>query len=393
MSRKICVITGTRAEYGLLRGLMDGLRADPAFELQIVATGMHLSPEFGLTYREIETDGFRIDRKVEILLSSDTAVGVGTSTGLAVIRFTDTFDELKPHLVLLLGDRFEILAAATAALIAGVPIAHVHGGEITEGAIDDAMRHAITKMSHLHFVAVEAYRQRVIQMGEQPNRVHCVGGLGVDAISRVQLMDRAALEDEIGYGFLARNLLITFHPETLNESGAGEQMAELLSALEPLSDVGLVFTFPNADTGGRQLIAMIRGFAAGRSNVHVHTSLGLRRYLSCMALCDGVVGNSSSGLLEAPTLGKGTVNIGDRQKGRLQADSVINCRPRRDEIGAGLRKLLSPEFAKQAQATRNPYGDAGASARIVAVLKQVELNGLLHKSFHDIIAARIGENS
>jgi GDP/UDP-N,N'-diacetylbacillosamine 2-epimerase (hydrolysing) len=391
MSRRICVITGTRAEYGLLRGLLDGLRADPVFELQIVATGMHLSPEFGLTYREIEADGFRIDRKVEILLSSDTAIGVGTSTGLAVIRFTATLDELRPHLVLLLGDRFEILAAATAALIAGVPIAHVHGGEITEGAVDDAMRHAITKMSHLHFVAVDAYRQRVIQLGEQPERVHCVGGLGVDAIARVQLLDRTALVAEMGHEFMARNLLITFHPETLNESGAGAQMAELLAALAPLTDVGLIFTLPNADAGGRELISIIRNFAVGRPNVHIHTSLGSRLYLSCMSQCDGVVGNSSSGLLEAPTLGKGTVNIGERQKGRLQADSVINCRPEQGEIAAALHKLLSPEFASQAQATCNPYGDVGASARIVAVLKQVELQGLLQKRFHDVAVTGIGE--
>lgn len=393
MSRRICVITGTRAEYGLLRGLLDGLRADPVFELQIVATGMHLSPEFGLTYREIEADGFRIDRKVEILLSSDTAVGVGTSTGLAVIRFTATLDELRPHLVLLLGDRFEILAAATAALIAGVPIAHVHGGEITEGAVDDAIRHAITKMSHLHFVAVEAYRQRVIQLGEQPERVHCVGGLGVDAIARVQRLDRTALVAEMGHDFMARNLLITFHPETLNEFGARAQMAELLAALAPLSDVGLIFTLPNADAGGRELIAMIRDFAVGRANVHIHTSLGSRLYLSCMSQCDGVVGNSSSGLLEAPTLGKGTLNIGDRQKGRLQADSVINCRPEHGEIAAALRKLLSPEFARQAQRTRNPYGEVGASVRIAAVLKQVELQGLLQKSFHDMAVTGIGEKS
>lgn len=393
MSRKVCVITGTRAEYGLLRGVLDGLRTDPAFELQIIATGMHLSPEFGLTYREIEANGFRIDRKVEILLSSDTPVGVGTSIGLAAIGFTSAIHELKPDLILLLGDRFEILAAVTAALIAGVPVAHVHGGEITEGAVDDAMRHAITKMSHLHFVAVEAYRRRVIQMGEQPERVHCVGGLGVDAIARVDLMARAELESAIGHALMPRNLLVTFHPETLNQSSAGAQMAELLSALEAFNDVGLIFTFPNADAGGRELIAMIRDFAASRANVHVHTSLGLHRYLSCMALCDGVVGNSSSGLLEAPTLRKGTVNIGDRQKGRLQADSIINCRPERADISSALGKLLSPEFSRQVQATCNPYGEAGASARIVATLKQIELKGLLHKSFHDIAATRIGEKS
>lgn len=393
MSRKVCVITGTRAEYGLLRGVLDGLRTDPDFELQIIATGMHLSPEFGLTYREIEADGFRIDRKVEILLSSDTPVGVGTSIGLAAIGFTSAIDELKPDLILLLGDRFEILAAVTAALIAGVPVAHLHGGEITEGAVDDAMRHAITKMSHLHFVAVETYRRRVIQMGEQPERVYCVGGLGVDAIARVDFMERAELENAIGHALMPRNLLITFHPETLNQSSAGAQMAELLSALEAFNDIGLIFTFPNADAGGRELIAMIRDFAANRANVHVHTSLGLHRYLSCMAQCDGVVGNSSSGLLEAPTLRKGTVNIGDRQKGRLQADSVINCRPERAEISAALGQLLSSDFARQVQATRNPYGEAGASARIVATLKQIELKGLLHKSFHDIAATSTGEMS
>lgn len=390
MSRSICVITGTRAEYGLLRGVLEGVQADPLLELQIVATGMHLSPEFGLTYREIEADGFRIDRKVEILLSSDTPVGVGTSIGLAVIGFTAAINELKPDVVLVLGDRFEILAAAAAALVAGVPVAHVHGGEITEGAVDDAMRHAITKMAHLHFVAAEPYRRRVIQMGEQPERVYCVGGLGVDAIARVALMDRPELEGAIGHGLMHRNLLITFHPETVNHSSSAAQMKELLAALDALTDIGLIFTFPNADAGGRELIMMIQEFAKDRPNVHVHTSLGLRRYLSCIALCDGVVGNSSSGLLEAPSLRRGAVNIGDRQKGRLQAESVINCRPARAEISAAIRKLLSPEFSRQAQMVRNPYGEAGASARIVEVLKQVELCSLSRKIFHDLAAGGSG---
>lgn len=394
MSRRICVITGTRAEYGLLRLLMQGIRDDEQCELQLVATGMHLSPEFGSTYQAIEADGFRIDSKIEILLSSDSAVGIGKSVGLGVIGFAEAFEQLRPDLIVVLGDRFEILAAVTAALFSRIPVLHLHGGEVTEGAVDESMRHAITKMSHVHCVASEEYRHRVIQLGEQPERVHCVGGLGVDAIKQVRLLDRAELEASLDFKLKDRNLLITFHPATLEGESAAHQMAELLAALGELHDTGLVFTLPNADAGGRQLIAMLQDFVAGHANARAYPSLGQLRYLSCMSLCDGVIGNSSSGLLEAPTLKKGTVNIGDRQRGRLQADSIINCRPDRQEIRTAVERLYSSAFQASLAGVRNPYGDGGASDRVLTLIKQLKLESLAQKTFHDLPVAGIasGEN-
>ena len=370
MSRRICVITGTRAEYGLLRLFMQGVRDDAQLKLQVVATGMHLSPEFGLTYQAIEADGFTIDRKVEMLLSSDSGAGIGKSVGLGVIGFADVLTELKPDLIVVLGDRFEILAAVTAALFARVPVLHLHGGEVTEGALDDSMRHAITKMAHVHCVATEEYRQRVIQLGEQPDRVHCVGGLGVDAIKQARLMARAELEASLDFKFKTRNLLITFHPASLAGESSGSQMKELLAALDGHDDTGLIFTLPNADAGGRELIAMLQDFVATHPNARAYPSLGQLRYLSCMAQCDGVVGNSSSGLLEAPTLKKGTINIGDRQQGRLQAANVINCRAQCDEISAALQRLHSPAFQASLSGVVNPYGDGGASGRIVEIVRR-----------------------
>jgi len=382
--RKICIITGTRAEYGLLRWVMQGIKDGPDLELQIIATGMHLSPEFGLTYQSIEDDGFQIDRKVEMLTSSDTAVGMAKSMGLGLISFADALNELQPDLIAVLGDRFEILAAVTAALFARIPVMHLHGGEVTEGALDEAMRHAITKMSHVHCVATEEYRKRVIQLGEQPDRVHCVGGLGVDAIKNTALMGRPELEAALNFKLRDRNLLVTFHPETLFSGSSGSQMAELLAALDDLDDTGLIFTLPNADAGGRELIAMLYSFVAEHPNACAYASLGQLRYLSCMALCDGVVGNSSSGLLEAPTFKKGTINIGERQRGRLQATSVINCAAERKQIAAALQQLYSPAFQARLAKVDNPYGDGGASARTVDILKRLKFNELLQKPFYDL---------
>ncbi|MBF0219306.1 MAG: UDP-N-acetylglucosamine 2-epimerase (hydrolyzing), partial [Gammaproteobacteria bacterium] len=279
--RKICIITGTRAEYGLLRWVMQGIQDDPELTLQIIATGMHLSPEFGLTYQAIEQDGFQIDRKVEMLTSSDTAVGIAKSMGLGLIGFADALNELQPDLIVVLGDRFEIFAAVSAALVARIPVAHLHGGEITEGAVDEALRHSITKMSHLHFVAAEAYRKRVIQLGEQPDRVFLVGGLGIDSIKRLQLLDRAALEASLAFKLGHKNLLITFHPVTLESATAADQMAELLVALAVLKDTHLIFTLPNADTDGRALIKMVNQFVVKHPNARAYTSLGQLRYLSC----------------------------------------------------------------------------------------------------------------
>jgi GDP/UDP-N,N'-diacetylbacillosamine 2-epimerase (hydrolysing) len=383
MSRRICVLTGTRAEYGLLKWLMQEIRACPGLELQVIATGMHLAPEFGLTYREIEGDGLRIDRSVEMLLSSDTAQGLTKSMGLGLIGFAEALHELRPDVLVLLGDRFEILAAAAAALIARVPVAHLHGGEASEGAFDDSMRHAITKLSHLHFVAAEPYRRRVVQLGEDPERVFLVGGLGIDAIRRIRLMERTELEASLGFQLGKRNLLVTYHPVTLADSPSSAQMAELLAALDTLQDTKLVFTMPNADTEGRELMAMVERFVASHANASAYVSLGQTRYLSCLRHVDGVVGNSSSGLCEAPSLGTGTINIGERQRGRLKAASVIDCEPRRDAIVAALKQLYSPEFRAALGSVRNPYGDGGAVAKIVQVLRSVSLDSLVKKSFHD----------
>jgi GDP/UDP-N,N'-diacetylbacillosamine 2-epimerase (hydrolysing) len=381
--KTICVVTGTRAEYGLLRWVMEGIRQSPYLELQVIATGMHLSPEFGLTVKAIEDDGFRVDRKVEMLLSSDTAVGVTKSMGLGMIGFADALAELRPDLVLVLGDRYEIFAAAAAAMIARLPIAHLHGGETTEGAFDEAIRHSITKMAHLHFVAAEEYGRRVIQLGEQPERVFCVGGLGVDNIQRLELLGRPALEAALNFLLGPRNLLITFHPVTLEHNTSAQQMQELLTALGDLKDTHLIFTMPNADTEGRVLFQQIQDFCATHPQARAYTSLGQLRYLSCLRHVDGVVGNSSSGLTEAPSFSKGTVNIGDRQKGRLRAASVIDCEPRAAAIAEALNQLFSPDFQAQLTEVTNPYGAGGASAAIVALLEQADLNSLLKKRFYD----------
>jgi GDP/UDP-N,N'-diacetylbacillosamine 2-epimerase (hydrolysing) len=382
--RKICVITGTRADYGLLRWVMQDIKDDPGLELQIIATGMHLSPEFGLTYHTIEQDGFQINRKVEMLTSSDTVVGVAKSMGLGLIGFADALNELKPDLIIVLGDRYEIFSAVSAALVACIPVAHLHGGETTEGAFDESLRHSITKMSHLHFVATKSYRERVIQLGESPERVFQVGGLGIDNINRLTLLDKIELEKSLDFKFGNKNLLITFHPATLENSTAENQMKELLIALEGLLDTQLIFTLPNADPGGRGLIKMVNEFVAHHQNAKAYTSLGQLRYLSCISFVDAVVGNSSSGLLEIPSFKKGTINIGDRQSGRLQAKSVINCAPSHKSIFEAIQRIYSPEFQKSLNLVVNPYGEGGASKKICTILKSFPLNDLIKKSFYDL---------
>jgi GDP/UDP-N,N'-diacetylbacillosamine 2-epimerase (hydrolysing) len=363
---------------------MEGIRAAASLELQVIATGMHLSPEFGLTYREIEKDGFFIDRKVEMLLSSDTPTGLSKSMGLGMIGFGEALQQLQPDLMLVLGDRFEIFSAVAAAMVARIPLAHLHGGETTEGAFDEAIRHSITKMAHLHFVAAEEYRDRVIQLGEDPDRVFLVGGLGVDGIKKMPLLDRSALEAALGFHLGTRNLLVTFHPVTLEKGTSRHQMLELLAALDALENTRLIFTMPNADTDGRVLIDLVNEFVADHDNAVAFTSLGQLRYLSCLPHMDGVVGNSSSGLSEVPSFGKGTINIGDRQKGRLRAGSVIDCDPDRHAIAGALQQLYSPEFQQQLKTVRNPYGDGGASEKIVQILQDYPLEGILKKSFYDL---------
>ena len=381
--RKICVVTGTRAEYGLLRWVIDGIAKSPVLELQLIATGMHLSPEFGLTVQEIEADGHRIDRKVEMLLSSDTPVGITKSMGLGMIGFADALAELQPDLLLVLGDRFEIFAAASAALIARIPIAHIHGGELTAGAFDDAIRHSITKMAHLHFVAAEEYRQRVIQMGEHPDRVFLVGGLGVDAIKRLKLLTREELEDSLDFKLGPRNLLITFHPVTLEHNTSAHQMGELLAALDELEDTHLIFTMPNADTDGRLLIRMIQEFCAARPHAKAFTSLGQLRYFSCIQHVDGVVGNSSSGILEVPSFMKLTVNIGDRQKGRLQGSSIINCEPTKKDIIASTNQLFKMHSNGFAQDAMHLHDRGESSLGILSILENARIGSSLKKQFLD----------
>jgi len=382
--RKICVVTGTRAEYGLLRWVMQGIQDSDVLDLQLIVTGMHLSPEFGLTVQEIEADGFRIDRKVEMLLSSDTPVGITKSMGLAMIGFADALAELQPDLLLVLGDRYEIFAAAASAMIARIPIAHLHGGESTEGVIDEPIRHGITKMAHLHFVAANEYRQRVIQLGEQPEYVFEVGGLGIDNIHRLSLLSRSELEEELDFKLAQRNLLVTFHPVTLEKSTSSDQAKELLMALDELDDVGLIFTMPNADTDGRVLFQQINEFCARHPRSRAYISLGQLRYLSCIKHVDGVIGNSSSGIAEVPSFHKGTVNIGDRQRGRLRAASVIDCQADRVSISKAIERLLSPAFIAMLPNVKNPYGSGGASLAIIKALERQSFDNLLKKKFFDL---------
>lgn len=384
MKRKICVVTGSRADYGLLRFVMQGIKVNADLVLQVVATGMHLSPTFGLTYREIEADGFNIDAKVENLSSSDTPVGIAESMGKGLSGCAEAFSRLQPDLIVVLGDRFEIFAATAAALVAKIPVAHLHGGETTAGAFDEAFRHSITKMSHLHFVAAEEYRQRVIQLGEDPKNVFLVGGLGVDGVKSVNLLTKDELESSLGIKFQSKSLLVTFHPVTLEDETSEAQMKELLSALSDLSDTTLIFTMPNADTGGLILIKMIEQFVKLHHNAHSFISLGQQRYLSCIAHVDGVVGNSSSGLTEVPSFKKGTINIGARQLGRLQALSVINCEPEEEHIKGALTKLFSQEFKSSLATTSNPYGEGGASDSVVNVLRDIQLDGIIQKTFHGL---------
>jgi GDP/UDP-N,N'-diacetylbacillosamine 2-epimerase (hydrolysing) len=384
MNRKICVITGSRAEYGLLRWVMQGVKDHSDLTLQIIATGMHLSKDFGLTFREIENDGFQINCKIEMLSSDDSPLGIAESMSSGLIGIAKALDKLKPNIVLVLGDRFEIFVSVTAALVAKIPVAHLHGGEVTVGAFDDAFRHGITKMSHLHFVATQEYRNRVIQLGENPNSVFLVGGLGVDSINRLKLLDRKDLEDELNIEFSENNLLITFHPATLDESSISSQMQELLNALTDLKNTTLLFTMPNADTGGQTIIKMISKFVSKNPNSHAFKSLGQLNYFSCIAQVDGVIGNSSSGLLEVPSFKKGTINIGDRQKGRLQARSVINCEPSKHSITDAIHRLYSEEFKDNLISTVNLYGEGGESARIVQIISTISLEQIVKKTFYDL---------
>lgn len=381
MARKICVVTGSRAEYGLLYWVLHDLRERAGIELQIVVTGMHLAPEFGHTVDEIVKDGFSVSRRVEMLLAGDSAGAIAKSVGLGVIGMSDALEQLRPDVVLVLGDRFEILAVVQACLIHNVPVAHIAGGDTTEGAFDESMRHAITKMAQVHFVTNELSARRVRQLGEDPRRIHVVGSPGLDHLRRRPLLARADLEQALGARLGRRNLLITFHPVTLEASSGLDQFTELLAALEAIdADTTLWFTWPNADPGGRAIAAAIEAWAAARpGRVHTYASLGALRYLSLMAKVDAVVGNSSSGLYEAPSFGVPTVNIGERQRGRLAAASVLHCAPEREAIVAALARA----FALDLSGVVNPYGDGQSAARIVDLLERLPPSSELQKKpFH-----------
>lgn len=384
MSRKIGVVTGSRADYGLLHGLLREIRSDSGLQLQLIATGMHLSPEFGLTWKQITADGFHIDKKLEMLLSSDTPVGIAKATGLGVIGFADVLADLRPDLLVVLGDRFEIFAAAQAAMHARIPVAHIHGGELSEGAVDDAMRHAITKMAHLHFTATEIYRQRVIQMGEQPARVFNVGAPGLDCLETIEWLDEAELQRQLGVALAPRKFLVTYHPVTLENDAAERQIRALCEALDHFPEAQAIFTLTNADAGGRVMIRILREYRQRHPDrVALLDNLGRQRYWSLLRCVDAMVGNSSSGLIEAPAIPVATVNIGNRQRGRLQAASVVQCEDDCSAIVEALQKVLSDDFRQCLSRVENPYGKPGASKKIKRVLASVELDQLFMKTFYD----------
>ena len=383
--RKICVVTGTRAEYGLLFWLMKSINDDPKLELQIIATGMHLSHEFGLTYKEIENDGFHINCKIEMLLSADTPSAISKSTGIGLIGFADAYNELNPDIVVVLGDRFEILAASIAALFARIPIAHIHGGETTTGAFDEAIRHSISKMAWWHFVAADEYEKRVVQLGEDPKRVINVGGLGVDAIRKARLFTKKELMSKTGIKFGNKNLLITYHPVTLEKQTSQKHFKFLLNVLGELRDVNLIFTMPNADSDGRIIKQMIGEFVNRYKERSLSfTSMGHIKYLSTLQFVDGVIGNSSSGLSEAPTFKIGTINIGDRQKGRLKAKSVIDCNPTKESIKKAIETLYSEDFQMILPSVENPYGKGNAIETIMNVLIKVGIPSEPKKEYYDL---------
>lgn len=385
MIRRVCIFTGARSDFGLLQPLIRAVMQDEQLELQLVVTGSHLSADFGMSLREIEEAGIPVARKIDILEASDAPVDIAKAAGRGMAGFAEALEELRPDIVVVLGDRYEALAAAFSSVVLGIPLAHLHGGEVTEGSSDDSFRHAITKLASLHFVAAEPYRKRIIQMGESPDRVFLVGGLGVDAMSRLPLLDRDDVERRLNFRLDSRTLLATIHPATAGAIDSGFECDEMLFALEAVRDVRLVFTLANADAGGRAINERIRTFVARNPDRSVcFPSLGSQLYFSCLQFVRGLIGNSSSGLLEAPSFHIGTINIGSRQKGRLRSASVIDCEPERRAISAALSHLFSAEFQQLVKSASNPYGTGGATPAILSELKAANLAGLRLKPFHDI---------
>jgi len=383
--RKICVITTSRAEYGLLFWLMKGIQEDADLQLQLIVTGTHLSPEFGSTIDQIRDDGFHVDRSFDLRLHNDSPAGISHSLAIAIDGFATAIATLKPEIIVLLGDRFEILGAAATALIANIPLAHIHGGELTLGAIDDSVRHSITKMSAIHFAAAEEYRQRIIQLGENPQRVYNVGGMGLDNIKKLKLLSKKELETDLKIKFRKKNLLITFHPETLEPQEANQHFEELLAVLEKEKETLLIFTFPNADTGNRALLSSLEEFSKkNQDNCSIFKSLGQLRYLSMMKQVNAVVGNSSSGIIEAPSFKIATINIGNRQEGRIRSGSIIDCKPDRESIKKAFIKLSSSTFNNSLKHVKNPYGNGGAAEKVIRHLKSSNLSELRFKKFYDL---------
>ena len=384
--KKIVILTATRAEYGLLKPLIVKLAQDPLYDMRLAVTGMHLSTEYGMTIREILQDGLDIDKKTEILLSSDTPAAVSKSMGLAVISFAEYFDTCRPDALLVLGDRFETLAVCCAAMNARIPVFHLYGGEATGGLADEAIRHCITKMSYLHFTSTEVYRRRVIQLGESPDRVFNVGAMGVENALHTQLMGLPELERSTGIPSGTEFAVGTFHPVTLEDDTAGQQTEELLAALDEHPQLTYLFTKANADTGGRTINRILARYASMHSNFILVDSLGMTRYLSALKYAAFVIGNSSSGLTEAPAFGTGTINIGDRQKGRVAGGTVIQCEPDKDSISRAIETALSAQFRMRAGQSSSPYGDGNTSDRILAVIREC-LSGdriSLKKKFYDL---------
>ena len=382
---KLCVVTGTRAEYGLLKPLIDKIKVDQSYQLQLLITGAHLSPEFGMTVNQVLEDDYDVVEKVEMLLSSDTATGIVKSMGLGMIGYADAFERLKPDALIILGDRYEMLAVASAAVLFKIPVIHLHGGEITEGAYDDAIRHAITKLSSLHFTSTEEYKNRVIQMGEQPLNVFNVGAIGLDNVIDLPLHNRSKIESELGISFKKYNYQVTFHPETLGGTSAAEQFRILLNVMEKQSESFFVITKANADTGGRIINQMIDEFVVKNPEIAIaFSSLGNLRFLSLVKICDAMVGNSSSGIIEAPSLHTATINIGDRQKGRIQADSILSCETNEEAITNCFNKIKDTKFTEMIKLVSNPYGAGNTSKKILDVISKIDFSQLKPKTFYNI---------
>lgn len=385
--RKIAVVTGSRAEYGLLYWIIKAVYGDPELHLQLIVTGMHLSAEFGFTVREIEADGFPIAAKVKMLSPSDTEKAIAASMGRGMMGFAKAYSILHPDIIVVLGDRFEIHAAVSAAVPFRIPVAHIHGGEATEGAFDEQLRHAITKMSHVHFAAAKEYKKKIIQMGEDPKRVFCFGAPGIDNIVKLNLLDRKRLSEELNIPRYEKIGIVTYHPVTLEKNTSARQISELLRAIERIKDIYWVFTFPNADTGNRTIIKKITAFTSAHpEQSRLYFSLGTLKYLSLLKHSSVMVGNSSSGIIEAPSFKLPVVNIGDRQKGRVQAANVIDVKEyERKKISGAIERALSLKFVRLLRGLKNPYGKGNVSEKIVSRLKRIPIDyKLIKKRFYEI---------